>query len=592
MFFSLAFVSISKPWGTRLFCFGLLIGGSVLLGSCSKKVVGPPPVLAVLRFENLSGDPSLEWLARAASDVLTTSLSGAVEGTVISASALTRNESALGARPTGAPGISSQRSAAILAGAKHLITGYFERTPNGVRLAAEEEDTVTGKTLRSLSVAGPASLDTLARLSREFAPAARPYLTRNNDALRLYISALERPIAEAEAGLRQAVAADPAFGPPWIALEHMTGARGDRAEAARLIGDALTQKLDKLSTATLKLDKAQLAGDQAGQVAALTEIIEASPGDTPLLRQLAQTRSTAGQYAEASELWKKLTVSLPDDADVWNQLGYNRAWAGDYPGALAAMRGYARIRPQDPNSDDSTGDIHLMYRHYPEAAASYLASVAKAPSFQNGTSVYKAAWAKFLAGDKPAAEKLFGQYRALMEKQGAPNLGLIEGEWLYRTGREKQALTLVRQEVLKLDKVDSQSAFYEVLTVWDLLAKDREAALRDSKAAGPARSALGAIIQFAVLPSGSAAEWWARADRMIPGPALASLRNLALGYALILDGKRTEALPVWEQIMKTTPAGDFALRAVYQRLKGEKLPLDLVPAPGTLNPFGVIVDKL
>ena len=61
---------------------------------------------------------------------------------------------------------------------------------------------------------------------------------------------------------------------------------------------------------------------------------------------------------------------------------------------------------------------------------------------------------------------------------------------------------------------------------------------------------------------------------------------------MILDGKRTEALPLWEQIMKTTPPGDFALRAVYQRLKGEKLALDLIPTPGAINPLGVIVDKL
>ena len=592
MSFSLTGLPSLKSNGVRSLCFGLLLGGSVFLGSCSKKVVGPPSVLAVLRFENLSGDPSLEWLARAASDVLTTGLSGAAEGTVISASALTRNESALGSRSTGAPGISTQRSAAILAGAKRLISGYFVRTSTGVRLDAEKEDTVTGKALRRFSVSGPATLETLTRLSGEFAASPRPYLTGNTNALRLYISALESPVSAAEAGLHQAVAADPAFGPPWIALEHMASARGDRVEASRLIDEALTRKLDKLTTATLKLDKAQLAGDQPGQVAALTEIIEASPGDTPLLRQLAQTRSTSGQYAEAAELWKKLSASLPDDSDVWNQLGYNRAWAGDYPGALAAMREYTRIRPLDPNSDDSTGDIHLLYRHYPEAATSYLASVAKAPTFQNGTSVYKAAWAKYRAGDKPASEKLFGQYRALLEKQGSPNLGLMEGEWLYRTGREKQAIALVRQEVLKLDKVDSQSAYYQVLTVWDLLAKDREAAVRDAKAAAPPRSALGAIIQFVGLPSAPAAEWSARADRIIPGPALANLRSLALGYALILDGKRTEALPLWEQIMKTTPPGDFALRAVYQRLKGEKLALDLIPTPGTINPLGVIVDKL
>ena len=588
MFFSLA----RAPIKMTIFCTALLLASAAFLGSCSKAPTGPPPGVAVVRFENLSGDPSLEWLGRAASEVLSGSLAGAVEGTLISGAAVTRIETTHGSRPGNAPGISAQRSAAILAGARLIIAGYFYKTPGGVRFEATEEDSATGKALRTLSVSGPPSIETLTQLARAFSASAHPYLTKNNEALRLYAFAVEQGTAEAETKLREAVVADPAFGPAWIALSRLVAARGNPNESARVVEQALLQKMDKLSTANLKLDYANMTGGELERLAALRELIEASPGDTALLRQLAQARSATGQFGEAANLWEKLAAALPDDADAWNQLGYTRAWAGDYNSAVRAMGEYRRIRATDPNSDDSTGDIYLMFRHYPEAAASYLASVAKEPFFQNGTSLYKAAWTKFLMGDLGAADKLFTQYRAAHEKQGTPNLSLLEGEWLHLTGRDKEATALIRKEVLKLTSLDSQGAYYQTLAVWDLLAKDRETAASDAKAAGGARTPLAAVVQFAVLPSASAAEWTARADKMLPGAALANLRNLAVGYALVLDGKRAEALPFWDKIIATTPAGDFALRALHTRLKGEKPALEVVPNPGVVNPLGAIGRKL
>ena len=50
------------------------------------------------------------------------------------------------------------------------------------------------------------------------------------------------------------------------------------------------------------------------------------------------------------------------------------------------------------------------------------------------------------------------------------------------------------------------------------------------------------VARFAALPSASATEWKARADSLIRRPSLAPLRPLALGYALMLDGKRAAAL--------------------------------------------------
>jgi hypothetical protein len=99
------------------------------------------------------------------------------------------------------------------------------------------------------------------------------------------------------------------------------------------------------------------------------------------------------------------------------------------------------------------------------------------------------------------------------------------------------------------------------------------------------------MARFAALPSAPAAEWEARAEQMIP-PSMGGLRRLALGYALLLDGKRDAALPVWEQIANTNAATDFFARAVYTRLRGLPLERPLLPDPVNLNQFQGILDKL
>lgn len=564
----------------------------LLLASCSRAPVLERPGFAFVRFENLTGDPSLEWLGRAASEVLSASLAGVLEGPVISTSSVNRIEALRGNRPSMVPGISAQRPALILSGARRMVSGYFERSGNGVRFHVTDEDISTAKTVRTFSASGPASVETMMSLARKFSSGAHAYLTGNNQALELYTEALESPPAAAEEKIRAAIAADPEFGPAWTVAARVALAGNKRDEALKIIEDAQGHKLDALSVATLKLEKAALQGDEPGRVAALKEIIDIDPGDTSLLRQLAESKTATGEFAESAAIWQKLGVTLHDDVDVWNQTGYTRAWSGDYTGAVKAMAEYARIRPKDANPSDSTGDINFMYRKYPEAVASYMESIAKEPDMQAGASLYKAAWAKFYAGDRAAGDKLMDQLRVAREKVGVTNFHLFQADWFYRTGRQKEAVALLRKESQSQDGADAKAACFEQLVIWDLLAGDRALAAKDAQAVGPPKNALGALAHFVSLPSASAEEWQKRGNAMLPGPALNTVRRLALGYALLLDGKKEDALPVWEQIYSATPLGDFATRAVYTKLRGEQPKLAVLPNPNGVNQFAALIDKL
>jgi tetratricopeptide (TPR) repeat protein len=276
---------------------------------------------------------------------------------------------------------------------------------------------------------------------------------------------------------------------------------------------------------------------------------------------------------------------VPDDPSGWNSLGYTLSYAGDYNGAMAAFREYARMRPKDANPYDSIGDLAYSFRRFKEAADNYMRAHDAQPDFEQYGDLFKAAWAKFNAGDKPGADALFSRFRAEREKLANELIPLIAADWLYRTGRRSEALDALRATVATTGSETIRANGYAQLTIWELLGHDRDRAAKDSLSIGPRLTDAPMLIaRFAALPSVPAAEWESRADRLIP-PSMGALRPLALAYALILDGKREAALPVWKRIVEGNAATDFFSRALYARLQGKPQGRPLVPDSAIFNPF-------
>jgi len=536
-----------------------------------------------VRFENLSGDPSLEWIGRAASEYLSYSLAHALDGSVLNPDALARRSAGLGVEPSRAPGISAQRTDALVAGATRLISGIVEKDGKRIRLTSTDEDLETHKTIRIVTALEPQPVQAMAQLAREMASGAAPYLTSSPEALRLYVTGLEKPPSEAVPDLERALQRDPDFGPAWVTLVNIANARGDRAGVLALIAQTSAKKIDPLHRATLDLTLATLTGDRNQRIEALRRMSVLSPADPSLIRSLAELEVTTGRFADAARDWAKLLNVSPEDVDALNQEGYARAWGGDFAGALTALRQYVQMKPADPNPLDSVGDVDYMYRKFPDAAASYLQANAKSPQFQTGGELYKAAWAQFKAGDRVKADASFHQFRAVREKASATGLDLFEADWLYRTGRLKEAVEMLR-------KAPASPIVSSQLAVWDLLAGDRAAAAKEFAGVGPMPSAAVLIARFASLPSATAAEWQDRSEKFIRGNGADALRHLALALALILDRKKDAARPMMEKIVESSPATDFFSRAVLAKLKGEQPKLELLPDPLSVNQMRALAD--
>ncbi len=555
----------------------------------------PPARYAVLRFENLSGDAGLDWVGRAASESLPVMLEGGLDGPVLGASSLIELAPALGTRPASVPGISAQRDEALAGGANRIISGYIEHSGNQVRITASVENVSTGRTVRIVPATGAAPAEALNRLAHDLSARAGSLPVKNPEALQAWASALEMPSAEGMPLLEEATRMDPNAGPPWVALANAQLAGGDRITAENTINQARQHHIDDLSRARLDLTWAEANQDSSSKIAALRRIVALSPADLNLLRGLADSEIALGQFQQAAADWQKLANQSPNDPLTRNSLGYARSYARDYAGAMGAFHEYQRLRPQDANPSDSMGDLNYAFRKFKEAADNYLEAQKKQPGFQQYADLYKAAWAKFRAGDKSGADALFTQFRNERLKAAPADqvVLLLDADRLYRTGHQSDAFAALRKLAAEPRSPVEQAEVSAQLTVWDLLAGDRAQATQDAAAIGARPPTTAAFVaRFVGQPSAPATEWEARAMHAFPLPQETGLRQTALGYALLLDGKREAALPVWEQIAKTAPGTDFFVRAIYAKLQGKVVERPPLPDPNTLNQFSALLDKI
>ncbi len=174
---------------------GLALVALGWLAGCSRSE--PPAArVAVLRFENLTGDASLDWMGRALSELVGAAATGTPRRWVIPYSTLRTWGRALGPRPAAAPGISGERSQALLAGANRLVQGEYSIAGGKLWVAAVVEDAASGKTVEWAEAAGAGPEDVLgaaAALAAGLGMTGQPPATANPEALRYYAEGLEAP---------------------------------------------------------------------------------------------------------------------------------------------------------------------------------------------------------------------------------------------------------------------------------------------------------------------------------------------------------------------------------------------------------------
>ncbi len=268
---------------------------SILIAACSRtQQLSRRPIL-VLRFENLTGDPALDWMGRGAARQIASQIEGATIADV------------------GAPGAERQR--AIVAGSTRILHGYVSRDGDRLRLRADLEDAASGKFVQSGESMGSATgglLPLAGAVAHQIDPAAHPAGTRSEAALADYISALGSPDAAAATEyLTRSIAADPDFADAYLALVELSQTRHDRAAAERFLALATARgaTIPALDRARLNVAAAQLSGNAAALSQSLAELSRLAPTNTALLRTLPSAEMGARHYGPAID-YSRIHTSL------------------------------------------------------------------------------------------------------------------------------------------------------------------------------------------------------------------------------------------------------------------------------------------
>ena len=517
------------------------------------------PQVAIVRFENLSSDPSLDWMGRGFAEILSGELQGSPQRYAIQYHALHSFDASLGRRP-GAPGISAESTGALVVGANEIVYGDFCVVHGVLRATATEEDLTTRKMVRVASARGPASdgifpvAEALARQLGE----TRPFGTRNPQALRDFVNALESPNpVAAYQEYAKATAADPEFGRAYSFWLDTAIAQRNRAEADRIIQQARAHqdRLSGLDRAGLDLGTAALRGDFNAQLEARRQLARLDPADPNHHRALAEALMSIRDYDGAIVEFRRGLSIRPDDVVALNMMGYAATYSGDLPTAIRILRGYEQLRPNEPNPLDSLGDAHFALGHFGEAEQFYLAAHAKAPGFLNGGEELKAAQARIMTGDVPGATALFNRYLAGREAAHDPNAPYHAAAWSWQTGARQAAIASLDRLARTMTRADADGASREVAcradaqaAVWLLNLGDRAQAVEHARKAVaeavPVTSALADLVAYLAQPEA------------FPAPPQSPLRDYARAYALLYGRQFQPARQALEEIYRR-PTGEL-----------------------------------
>jgi tetratricopeptide (TPR) repeat protein len=385
--------------------------------------------LAIVPFENLTGDPALDWAGPVLAEAVAEQLTGST---------------------TIQPNTFLRLSDAAMARATMALRGYYILASGRLRLVAARERLSDGKVTATDTLEGavpegvPAIADVLAR---RLDSGVRAPDTRSVEALRALVEAKAgADPAAALPAFARAVSADPDFGPAYVIWAQVLLARGDENGLRTVLDKARARggRILELRRAELAAIGAAAGPDRAARTQALAALARLMPADADLLARLAGEQIAARRYAAAADFYRKAIALDPLNANFWNQLGYAEARLKNLAAARAALLEYQRVAPQEANPLDSMGDVHFYLGAFADAVGYYLQAYGKDPAFLGSATLYKAARARLMTGDVAAADELFRRYEQARRKAGDRLSDYAGAQWLYLTGRRSEAVARMR----------------------------------------------------------------------------------------------------------------------------------------------------
>ena len=415
----------SIPWWKALvpaLVFLSVLAAGLAIREIIPRATGAVHTVAVVGFENLTGDATFDYLKKAIPNLLITSLEQSKYLDVISWERL--NDFA-GQKDGGTDMPAEQDRWFEICrreGIQAIVLGSFTKADNLFATDAKIYEVETKNLRKSVSSKGEGvgsilrtQIDELSReiskgvglseqtAARDAVPISK-VTTASMEAYKLFLKGQEDfdryYYDEARRSLEMAVQRDPGFALPYYYLTRVYSALADAPRAAESMEKfkkfgktEMGKGKDGLYAAALS---ALVEKDQEGYVKGLKGIVRAYPDDKRAHVDLAWFYKNGKKYDEAIIEFNKALEIDPAFGYALNMLAYTYAEMGKSETALKTFERYAAALPGEANPHDSMGDLYFFSGNFDKARAKYEQALAIRPGF---LSAWKLAYLHAMDGD-------------------------------------------------------------------------------------------------------------------------------------------------------------------------------------------------
>lgn len=342
--------------------------------------------IAVMFFENLTGDKSLQWLQKGLTEMLIRALSQSRSLSVLTTDRLFEILDRLGEQK-----IDVEMAAIVAkeANVEAILTGNITKNGDSLRINVTLREPNQGMILKEESVEGPGlehifgMVDQLSQrikndlhLTLEKAESEKGIAelsTNSLDAWRHYTTGVDLSnklfSAEAVTEFEKAIELDSNFVAAYIKLFRTSLHAGDIQKGLTAFQKAQTKK-DRATQKEffeIKFYEAGMSNDFNKMNEVIQQWVEQFPDDRDANYNIADFQFKLKNYDQAIKYYEKVLVIDPQFKLAFNQLGYSYAFTGDFEKGIATLQKYRELAPDEPNPYDSIGELYYILGDYQRA---------------------------------------------------------------------------------------------------------------------------------------------------------------------------------------------------------------------------------
>jgi adenylate cyclase len=449
----------------------LLLAGYFVLRPLVLKALTPsePMPIAVISFENQTGETKYDYLQKAIPNLLITNLEQSKLFHVITWERMQDLLSQMGKKDVKTIDPALGFEICRMEGCNLIVIGSYVKAGDTFVTDVKILDVNTKQLLKSVSAKGTGEASILQSqidyLSKEISGSAGiPYrsietaglhvIDVTTNSMAAYDYFLEGRDAsdkmyydDARKYLEEAVHIDSTFAVAWLYLSNAYGSleniqmRNKAIEKAYAYSSRATEK----EQLTIKAVYARVIKNDPGEeLRLLTELAGKAPKEKRVFYALGVWYCKNNRPDEAIiELNKAIDLD-PQYSEPLNQIAYQYMKKGEYAKALSYFRRYVALSPNDANPHDSMGDLLWQMGKLDEAIEEFKKAVAIKPDFH--VSAGKIGYIYCLKEDYPEADKWISKAISIAPSAGTKAVWYWVNAWVdYWCGRPSAAKTSLDQ---------------------------------------------------------------------------------------------------------------------------------------------------